>query len=223
MSAYPESITERRDHFSPQSLDPQNQLRILPLTLPDSASAWETLKRGNTIHVDFESSRRRSQNSTVEFSGFESKLLEAAEKLVRLPDDWDDDGGTTYSSVHAERVVRFVRTIIESNPLHARRLDLLPRISPGPGTSIDVFWQLPKRELLLNFPSDVSGFVTYSGEALGGEQAEIRGVLDTQYPNEWLAAWLFGHDTDHGVHNASTPAYAVVEPSLPQAAIPQQQ
>ncbi len=221
MSAYPDFTAERRERPIPQILDPQNQLRILPPTLPDSGSAWNPLKGGNIVSFDSGFSGPPSQNPLAESSGFERKILDAAKKLTQLPDDWDDNGGTAYSEAHVARVASFVTSIIECIPLYGRRLALLPQISPGPGTSIDVFWQLPKRELLLNFPSDVSGFVTYSGEALGGERAEIRGSLDANYSNEWLAIWLFGHDADRGAYNRSTPAYAFVEQNQPKAALSQ--
>ena len=82
-------------------------------------------------------------------------LMDAAKWILDLHDNWDDEGGSPYSKSVLSRAVLFASNHCGGG---------LPKITPGPDSSIDVHWR--KEGLLANVP--VGGIVSFYGEGAKG-------------------------------------------------------
>ena len=117
------------------------------------------------------------------------QALRKAHDLTKLADNWDDEGSLGYSPETWKRVKGFL--LLQSS-LSTRifRRDLpTPQINPADQGSIDVFWRLPKRRLLLNFPRQPDSPITYHGRDESGKNT-ITGRTEDGDPRQDLVAWL---------------------------------
>src|SRR5438270_12002922 len=85
-----------------------------------------------------------------------SEVFESSRHLLTLADDWDGNGGGAFTEDHWRSMIRFIADNVAW--LWERRGMTIeaPDISPGPGQTIDVYWQTNNFEMLLNIPADQS-------------------------------------------------------------------
>jgi hypothetical protein len=117
-----------------------------------------------------------------------SSAVRAARALVELGENWDGEGSQGYSLETWKRVKRFLMS-------HASAARSLFRVLPAPALnpadqgSLDVFWRLSGRQLLVNFPEDESAPITYYGENRQGNNT-ISGRTTAGEKRLDLVAWL---------------------------------
>ncbi len=107
--------------------------------------------------------------------------------ILGLPEDWDGEGTEAYTESTWQRAVAFLK----QQAAHVREcgseLDI-PRILPGPEGSIDLHWEKPDYELLINIPRDPQRRATFYGD--DRVSLQIKGTLDTSTLNLGLIEWL---------------------------------
>jgi hypothetical protein len=117
------------------------------------------------------------------------RVLGKARELTNLADDWDGEGSQGYSTDTLRRVRRF---LLAQSFLCKRFFQITlptPQINPADQGSVDVFWRLPGRQLLLNFPKDEGSPITYYGRDDEGKNTVTgRTAVDELRPD--LVAWL---------------------------------
>lgn len=112
---------------------------------------------------------------------------------MRLPEDWDDEGSPRYERETWERALKFVLwNAVELWRKERVRVEP-PAIRNGPEESIDIHWNFPGVELLVNVPSASDHPATFYGLNKSG-RTEIRGNLDISVSNEWLLMWITALD-----------------------------
>lgn len=109
--------------------------------------------------------------------------------LLRPPETWGDEDEPGITPATWERMRAFVvKQAAASVRLFGRPLPV-PTINPADQGSIDVFWQLDGRELLLNFPAEESEPITYYGQTRTATQTTAgRTTVHDERPD--LIAWL---------------------------------
>jgi hypothetical protein len=68
-----------------------------------------------------------------------------------------------------------------------------PDIAPGPDGSIDLHWDYPAYEMLINIPRDESSMAGFYGDDRG--RISIKGKFDPSQVNEGLLLWLMRKDS----------------------------
>jgi hypothetical protein len=83
--------------------------------------------------------------------------------LLRLPDNWDDEGSSRFTGVHVTRVKNWLADLFRTYGMRHGRSPSHPRIAEAYGPSIDVYWRSKEFTLLINFPSDANEPCTFYG------------------------------------------------------------
>ncbi|MCH8967458.1 MAG: hypothetical protein IID43_07240 [Planctomycetes bacterium] len=114
--------------------------------------------------------------------------IERSREILELKDDFDDEGSPGYSEQVWKRAVEFLAN-------HARwlwetyeRVINAPSILPGPDGSIDIHWDDPSYEILINFPADPHAMAGFYGDDRG--EISIKGKFDPSTFNHGLLLWL---------------------------------
>ena len=63
----------------------------------------------------------------------------------------------------------------------------MPQINPGPDGSIDLFWDQPTLELLVNIPANSTQEASFYGE---DRRSHIKGSFDTSERGIGVVFWL---------------------------------
>lgn len=116
------------------------------------------------------------------------EAIEASRDLLQLEDNWDEEGGRRIDEDTWLRTVRFLtRYASWLWDASGRALDV-PDIMPVPEGSIDLHWDYPKYELLINIPAQSDKPAGFYGDDRG--KIVIEGHFDPQDFNEGLALWF---------------------------------
>src|SRR4051812_6208423 len=120
------------------------------------------------------------------------RAIEDSRRILDLSDDWDGEGSPAFQEETWDRAADFL--VHQAGALWDRKGLILPvpRILPGPESSIDIHWRSPRRELLINIPSDKAAPIAFYGDDYGQDKkkGQIReGALDLD-----LFAWLTATD-----------------------------
>jgi hypothetical protein len=114
--------------------------------------------------------------------------INASKLILNLQQGWDDESGIGYSVETWQRAASFVKTqLFLARDRPGVRFSA-PMINPADGGTIDVYWQLPDRKLLINIPSEAESKATFYGEAATGET--IGGKIDLAEPSPQFMLWL---------------------------------
>lgn len=115
--------------------------------------------------------------------------IHSSRPMLDLPYDWDGEGSPGCDEATWQRAAALLLGT-------ARRLwqeyDVItqaPKVRKGPWGSIDLHWQTPARELLINIPADPTEPVDYYGDDGSGGQA-IKGTLGSERDGDRLLRWL---------------------------------
>jgi hypothetical protein len=116
------------------------------------------------------------------------RAIEASRKLLELAYDWDDEGALPIQETTWQRAAGFVarqaRWLWDFSGISFPT----PDIAPVPDGSIDLHWDRPHFELLINIPPEPSVPAGFYGDDRGS--LSIQGHLDTSRLNEALILWL---------------------------------
>jgi len=115
-------------------------------------------------------------------------IVGEARWILDLVDNFDGRGSPRYSEETFERAVAFVKLQWQEYLRLNGDSMPLPEIQPGPRGSIDVFWDHPGLNLLVNIPADARRPAEFSGDNQG--ERRFDGTLDPAQPNRGLVSWL---------------------------------
>jgi len=115
--------------------------------------------------------------------------VQSARELTELGENWDGEGSRGYSLNTWKRVKRFVLRQAALSESLLRATLPVPAINPADQASLDVFWQLSDRQLLVNFPADENAPITYYGQNSAGNNT-ISGRTTGREHRLDLVAWL---------------------------------
>jgi len=115
-------------------------------------------------------------------------VIEDSRRLLDLQDNWDGEGAHVICHETWQRAVEFLarnaRWLWDRNQFVIEP----PDITPVPDGSVDLHWDKPSHELLINIPPDKNAMAGFYGDDRG--RISIRGELDTDQINEGLILWL---------------------------------
>ena len=117
-----------------------------------------------------------------------ARAIESSRSLLDLPDNWDDADSPPVDRSTWERAVAFLernaKWVYErfGIPMDA------PDITPGPSGSIDLHWDYPHYEMLINIPADGTQMAGFYGDDRGSNY--ITGTFHPAKMNEGLLLWL---------------------------------
>jgi hypothetical protein len=140
---------------------------------------WDTPDKVSTI-VHFPPVRRHD--------GIRS-AVQSARALTKLGENWDGEGSQGYSLMTWRRVKKFMLTHAFVSQSLFRATLPVPTINPADQGSLDVFWRLSDRQLLVNFPADETAPITYYGQNNQGDNT-ISGRTTGRERRLDLVAWL---------------------------------
>jgi hypothetical protein len=118
-----------------------------------------------------------------------TRSIREARELTRLEDDWDGEGSKGFSLSTWQRVEHF---LLKHANIAETRFDAMlptPLINPADEGSLDVFWKLASRHLLVNFPAEEGAPITYYGQNTHGDNT-IAGRTTAHEQRPDLIAWL---------------------------------
>ena len=116
------------------------------------------------------------------------QAIENSRSLLQLEDDWDTEGSPAIDEATWNRAVEFLKNHADQVwRCHGTEIDP-PHIGPGPDGSVDLHWDLPEYELLINFPTDADAMAGCYGDDRG--KIQIKATVDPKTTNEGLLLWL---------------------------------
>ncbi|MEP6756536.1 MAG: hypothetical protein ABJA67_13605, partial [Chthonomonadales bacterium] len=145
----------------------QNHVPTWTIDIPNNIKTWQT----SEVPL-IQTSLDESWNPTSDFDQTINNIICKSKWILDLEDDWDGEGSLSYSEETFVAVHRFIRDY--ASVMYSKRLSqfVLPQISPAHESSIDVFWHIDNRMLLINFSTNNpvepkfygnSGSVTHEG------------------------------------------------------------
>ncbi|MBI4469125.1 MAG: hypothetical protein HY650_07380 [Acidobacteria bacterium] len=132
-----------------------------------------------------------AQGSTSLVPPIDSALLSSIEesrKMTQLDNDWDGEGSPGYSPDTWRRAIDFLKHYAIAYWCEYFEPVIPPKILPGPGGSIDLYWKRDDQTLLINLPSDQSLPAEYFGDKGPGDTRKAKLNLDN--PDVGLLAWF---------------------------------
>ena len=116
------------------------------------------------------------------------QAIEASKTILDLDDDWDDEGSVGYVEATWARAVDYLEKSAERLwDMHGIVLDP-PEILPGPDGSIDLHWNQPDYEMLINFPSDEDSPAGFYADDKGN--LSIKGKINPSGQNLTHFVWF---------------------------------
>jgi hypothetical protein len=116
------------------------------------------------------------------------EVVKASLPILALPENFDGEGSPPYVKATWDRAVAFLYDLGRRAAGTPSSGFPLPRITPGPGGSIDLFWETPAFELLLNVPADPAAPATFDGDNHG--QLKLSGSMNGTEPAEMILRWI---------------------------------
>ncbi len=114
--------------------------------------------------------------------------IERSRWILQLQDDWDDEGAVGGYAEVWSRATEFLRSYATAfYDRYGRDLNL-PSISPVPNGSIDLHWDYPSYELLINVTRDSAKPVTFYGDDRAS--TVLKGSVPDTDSSATLLAWL---------------------------------
>jgi len=115
------------------------------------------------------------------------RVIEASRAILDLEVD-DEEARTPYAEETWKRAGEFLkRYAIWLGDTRGVVLDA-PDILPGPDGSIDLHWDYPGYEMLINIPADATTEAGFYGDDRAG--TSIKGKFDANTINDGLLLWL---------------------------------
>lgn len=117
------------------------------------------------------------------------EIIEASRAILELEVD-EDEAQAPYAEETWTRAVEFLRRNAKWVWDTFSRVIDLPEILPGPGGSIDLHWDYPGYEMLINIRADPNAKAGFYGDDRG--QMCIKTKFDLNTFNHGLLLWLAG-------------------------------
>ena len=115
------------------------------------------------------------------------EIIEASHAILELELD-EDEAQAPYAEETWTRAVEFVRRNAQWVWDTFSRVVDLPEILPGPDGSIDLHWDYPTYEMLINIPADPNAKACFYGDDRG--EMSVKGKFDSNTFNHGLLLWL---------------------------------
>ncbi len=115
------------------------------------------------------------------------KAIEESQHLAQLEDDWDDEGSCGIKQDTLDRATNWLMRYA----LYLRQLEKIlstPNIGPGPEGSIDLHWDNPECEILVNISSGAEARVGFYGDDRA--QTSLKGSFLFHGLDKKLILWL---------------------------------
>lgn len=109
-----------------------------------------------------------------------------SKKIIELPYNWDDEGAKPVSLFNWTSTKSFLENYFSFISENTFKNLPIPNIDPVPDGSIDVSWINSKSRMLININGNIA---KYYGD-LYQDKNSIKGEVDTQEVQEFLAFWL---------------------------------
>ena len=119
--------------------------------------------------------------------GHVREAIESSRTILDLEPD-DDQGEAGYSEETWNRAVEFVTKNAQWLWDSFGFVIDAPQILPGPDGSIDIHWDRPSFEMLINIPADPRAQAGFYGDDRG--EIAIKGSMDPSRFNQGLLLWL---------------------------------
>lgn len=114
-----------------------------------------------------------------------NEIIEASRAILELD---EDEPQAPHREETWTRAVEFLRRNTKWVWDTLNRVVDLPEILPGPDGSIDLHWNYPGYEMLINIPADPTNKAEFYGDDRG--EGQIKGSFDPGCPNHELFLWL---------------------------------
>lgn len=122
-----------------------------------------------------------------------ARIVDQSRWMLQLEADWDGQGSPAYTREVWERAgALLLAGAVDYLQRHVTRVPT-PAFENGPEGSIDILWETPERELLLNVPVHAGAPVKYYGTSRDGLQ--VKGEASLTEWRRWfplLMQWLVG-------------------------------
>jgi hypothetical protein len=115
-------------------------------------------------------------------------IREAIETSQDILGARDPDTEETVSAATWERAAGFLARYAEWVWREFEVAIEAPEILPGPDRSVDIHWDVPGYELLINIPAAADRLAGFYGDSQAG--TVIKGKFDTRVVNQGLVLWL---------------------------------
>ncbi len=115
------------------------------------------------------------------------EIIEGSRAILELELD-EDEAQAPYTEETWTRAVEFLRRNAKWVWDTLGRAVDLPEILPGPDGSIDLHWDYPDYEILINIPADPNAKAGFYGDDRG--KIQIKGSFDPRSHNHGLLLWL---------------------------------
>ncbi|MCH7808205.1 MAG: hypothetical protein IIB60_03175 [Planctomycetes bacterium] len=115
------------------------------------------------------------------------KIIEASRAILELELD-EDEAQAPYAEETWTRAVDFLRRNTKWVWDTFSRVVDLPEILPGPDGSIDLHWDYPRYEMLINIPADPANKAGFYGDDRG--ENHIKGSFDPRTHDYGPFLWL---------------------------------
>lgn len=128
------------------------------------------------------------------------RAIDASRWILDLKSNWDGERAVSCDAAWhraTEYLRRQVRWVFERLGATLEAPELMP-LADG---SIDIHWETPACELLINVPSDASRPASFYGDDRG--ELNIKGTLATESFNEGLLQWLAARQPSGGRESTS--------------------
>jgi hypothetical protein len=141
--------------------------------------------RTRTEYVQVRSVPKQPSPSEQEWRAMEAEI-KAADFVLGIQNDSELEDFVPYARETLSRATSFLRRLM----IHAHTANLIntgvPRIGPADQGSIDLYWEMGDRTLLINFLANES-IANYYGRK---PKSEISGRFDPSEPRAELVFWL---------------------------------
>lgn len=115
--------------------------------------------------------------------------IEASRRILALEPD-EELGGVGYAEETWSRAAEFLRKYSKWLWDSTGHVLDAPKILPGPEGSIDIHWDEPNYEILINIPADPTAEAGFYGDDRGA--IKMKGKFDATTLNHGLHLWLAG-------------------------------
>lgn len=157
------------------------------------------IELGQPLEVVFVSGGKAREREVAYESPIMRSLREAG-WILDLDDDWDGEGSPGYAPATWDQVERFLKRLERESRRYLGREMPAPAIDPADQGSIDLFWEMEDRRLLVNVPHGTDEPISFfaqdqTGFTMSGEIPRAGSVSRSSHLKEreravLLASWL---------------------------------
>ncbi len=119
----------------------------------------------------------------------ETAIKKYSTGVLGLKNSWDGQGSRGFSAQVWDRATTLLKKVLY--PVWEAMIDVpIPSILPVPDGSLDLNWETPTFELLVNVPAEENGLVHLYGERVGSKEDEIEARINYDLVDSVIVPWL---------------------------------